>query len=65
MSDRRSVLRPSRHSFRKPWWRRTGRAWLLLALMLIVMAAVALLLQSAAGAASATRTAFDDHPASP
>lgn len=46
-SDRRPALRPSRHSFRKPWWRRSGRGWLLLVLLLLLIAAIAFLLGSA------------------
>ncbi|ETI64131.1 hypothetical protein C100_09020 [Sphingobium sp. C100] len=47
LTDQRSALRPSRHSFRKPWWRRSGRGWLLLALLLLLIAAIAVLLGSA------------------
>ncbi|MDF0543753.1 hypothetical protein PX699_15485 [Sphingobium sp. H39-3-25] len=43
--DRRPMVRISRRSFRKPWWRRCGRAFLLLTFLLVLGAAILLLLQ--------------------
>lgn len=59
LADRRPALRPSRHSFRKPWWRRSGRGWLLLALLLLLIAAIAVLLGSARALPVAAASATD------
>jgi len=47
IADRRPRLRPSRHSFRKPWWRRTSRVWLLMVMLALMIAAIVVLLRSA------------------
>ncbi len=58
-TDPRPALRPSRHSFRKPWWRRSGRGWLLLVLLLLLIAAIAVLLGSASALPVTTATATE------
>lgn len=52
LTDRRPVIRPSR-SRRRPWWRRSARPWLLLALLIGLCAAIALLLAQHAPAQAA------------
>ncbi|ALR20905.1 hypothetical protein [Sphingobium baderi] len=74
MIDRRPVVRSSRHSFRKPWWRRSGRAWRLLALMLALIGTILLVLPpataieempAAASAPAASQAPSDNSPDSP
>jgi len=47
LTDRRPVVRIRRNSYRKSWWRRTLRAWVLLALMAGLIAVIVLLLPQA------------------
>ncbi len=68
--DRRPVVRSSRSRHRKPWWRRSGRAWRLLVLIgtILLLLPPATAIEEAAAAASlltASQAAPDDCPISP
>lgn len=63
--DRRRVIRISRHNFRKPWWRRSGQAWLMLLLLLALIGAILLLLAPARAFEAMAEAASDERPLSP
>ena len=64
--DRRPVIRISRASYRKPWWRRASRGWLLMVMLLLLVGAIVLLLRSVPAAAWApSGLPGSDRPASP
>ena len=63
--DRRPVVRTSLRYYRKPWWRRNGRAWLLLALLLALIAAIMLLLGQAQALEAKLKLESDEMPLAP
>jgi len=65
LSDRRPVVRIRRSSYRKPWWRRSGQAWLMLLLLGALIGAIALLLGPAQAFEAAIAAGADEIPLSP
>lgn len=63
--DRRQVIRISRHNFRKPWWRRSSRVWLMLLLLLALLGVIGLLIGPAQAFESMIGAASDETPLSP
>lgn len=63
--DQRRVIRISRHNFRKPWWRRSGRAWLMLVLLIATAGTILLLLPAAQAFEAMAVATSDEVPLSP